>query len=415
MKGKVMDFWRDKRGVSVILGAILMFMIVAALYSTVQAYQVPIWNQAVEYEHLNMAYDDMMSLKSNVENVALLSAPKSSNIRMGIRYPNRMFLINPGPGVAGTVRTEQVSVTVQCTYNTPGNPTLTKTYNSQRIVYEAYGTVTGPRLVYEHGVIIKDYGNASVTSDEQRLIVANEIYIPVLIGELAPRASMETESITLRPLTETETTPGRIQSAKITLETAYPQVWHDLFDASANITSANITYSVNQVVINVGLPVRQGTFPKVEVTTPALYAGLIRLSTAKILDPTTNYPRAVGISISTVSGSKTVSTITATVKNATAPFDIHAGLDELTGDPLKWDVLPDYSSHVAGLGSGSITAASWPTPNENIVKWTNITHREYAPGESVMVGLWVYNSELNREYYTQRVFTRASASAWYGQ
>ncbi len=415
MKGKVRDFWRDKRGVSIILGAILMFMIVVAMYSTVQAYQVPIWNQEVEYEHLDMVYDDMMSLKSDVEDVALLEAPKSSNIRMGIRYPNRMFLLNPGLGVAGTLSTENVTVTVQYTYDSPGNPTVTKTYNSQRIVYEAQGTITGPRLVYEHGVIIKDYGNASVTSDEQRLIVANEIYIPVLIGELAPRASMETESITLRPLTETETTPGRIQSAKITLKTDYPKVWQDLFDGVTS--SANITIDqVNKtMVIDVGLPLRQGTFPKGEVTTPALYAGLIRLGTAKILDPTTNYPRAVGISISTVSGSKTVSTITATVKNATAPFDIHAGLDELTGDPLKWDVLPDYSSHVAGLGSGSITAASWPTPNENIVKWTNITHREYAPGESVMVGLWVYNSELNREYYTQRVFTRASASAWYGE
>ncbi len=221
---------------------------------------------------------------------------------------------------------------------------------------------------------------------------------------------METESITLRPLTGTETTPARIKSTTITLETNYPQVWQELF---AGVTSPNITISVDQVnkkvVINVGLPLRQGIFPGGEVTTPALYAGLIRLSTANILDPATNYPRAIGIYISTVGGSKTLSTITATVKNSTAPFDIHAGLDELTGDPLKWDVLPDYSS------PGSITATSWPLPNENTVRWTNITHREYAPGESVMVGLWVYNSELNREYYTQRVFTRASASAWYGE
>ncbi len=97
----------------------------------------------------------------------------------------------------------------------------------------------------------------------------------------------------------------------------------------------------------------------------------------------------------------------ATVKNVTAPFDIHASLDELTGEPLKWDVLPDHSS------PDSITAGSWPLPNENTLMWTNMTHCEYAPGESVMVALWVYNSELDREFYTQRVFTRQSASAWY--
>jgi hypothetical protein len=193
------------------------------------------------------------------------------------------------------------------------------------------------------------------------------------------------------------------------LETNYPQVWQDLF---AGVSSPNITISVDQVnkkvvISSIGPPMRQGTFPEVEITTQALYAGLIRLSTARIIDPTTNYPRIVNIKITAVGGSKTLSEITATVKNATAPFDIHASLEDLTGDPLKQDVLPDYSS------PDSITVASWPLPNENTVKWTNITHREYAPGESVMVGFWVYNSELDREFYTQRVFTRKSASDWY--
>jgi hypothetical protein len=76
---------------------------------------VPIWNKDVEYEHLNVVHDDMMTFKSDVEDVALSREPKSSDIQMGVRYPNRIFFLNPGTGVAGSLTSENVAVNIEYT------------------------------------------------------------------------------------------------------------------------------------------------------------------------------------------------------------------------------------------------------------------------------------------------------------
>jgi hypothetical protein len=198
MKAGIRSLCKDERGVSVVLGAMLMLLIMAIVYGITQAYYVPIWNKDVEFEHLNVVHDDMMILKSDVEDVALSQEPKSSNIRMGVRYPNRMFLVNPGHGVAGALTSESVEVSIEYTIDGLGDPTITKSYTSNRIIYEVQGTVDSPKLVYEHGVIIRDYGDESATTDEQSLIVGDEIYIPVLIGNLTASSSMETESILIK-------------------------------------------------------------------------------------------------------------------------------------------------------------------------------------------------------------------------
>jgi len=184
MTAAIRRLWRDESGVSVVLGAILMFLIVAALYGTMQAYYVPIWNKDVEYEHLDGVHDDMMTFKSDMEDVAFSEAPKSSNFRMGVRYPNRVFLVNPGPGVAGALTSDNATVSIQYTIDGLGDPTITQDYTSNRMIYEVQGTIDSPKLVYEHGVIIRDYGNEIATTDEQSLVIGDEIYIPVLIGTL---------------------------------------------------------------------------------------------------------------------------------------------------------------------------------------------------------------------------------------
>ena len=66
MKTGIKNLWKDESGVSVVLGAILMFLIVGTIWGTIQAYHVPDWNKDVEYEHLNIVHDDMITFKSDV-------------------------------------------------------------------------------------------------------------------------------------------------------------------------------------------------------------------------------------------------------------------------------------------------------------------------------------------------------------
>ncbi|MFB0556693.1 MAG: hypothetical protein ACETVW_02425, partial [Dehalococcoidia bacterium] len=291
-----------------------------------------------------------------------------------------------------------------------GEPTITTNYTSNRITYEVQGTVDTPKLVYEHGLIIRDYGNESVTTDEQLLIVGDEIYLPILVGNLTASSSMETESIELKPMSQLYSRT-KIRSVKMTIDTDYPAVWEQLLTGTSTAkTTVQIDHSKNQIIID-STAIKQINFPIANVTADALYAGLATFSTKSesvtynSIDTSQNYPCVLNIDI--VAETSTTSTITVTVKNATAPFDIHADFTALTNNPEMYDVFPDYSS------PDSITATVWALPNQNTVTWTSIMHPQYAGGDAVIVSFWVCNIENNMRFFTEQVFLRRNQNAWY--
>ena len=412
MRAVIRRLWKEERGASVVVGAMLMLLIMAIVYGTIQAYHVPIWNKNVEYEHLNVVRDDMITFKSDLEDVALSREPKSSDFRMGVRYPDRMFLANPGPGVAGALTSDNVAVSIEYTIDVLGDPTITTSYDSNRILYEVQGTIDSPKLVYEHGVIIRDYGDNSATSDEQSLIIGDEIYIPVLTGNLTASSSMETESIEIKPLSQSYSRT-KIKSVTITIDTDYPEVWEELLAGTSTAdTTVQVDLGQSEIVIT-STVVEQINFPAGSVTADALYAGLATFSTESepvtytSIDISQDYPCILDIDITEGASAQTQSTITATVKNTTAPFDIHADFTMLTNDPETYDVFPDYSS------PDSISATSWGLPNENTVQWTNITHPTYAAFEPVVVSFWVINTENNMQFFTSCVFSRRNPVSWF--
>ena len=569
MRGMIRELSHEEKGVSAVIGAILIFLIVAAGLGIVQAYHVPNWNKNAEYEHLITVHDDMMTFKSDVEDVALSREPKSSNIHMGLNYPDRMFLANPGPGVAGSLSSDNVAISIEYEIDQPGglpDYTVAQNFISNRISYEVLGTIDSPKLVYEHGIIIRDYGGESASTDEQPLITLDGIYIPVLTGSLTSISSMETQSVEIRPLAESYSR-GNITSVQLTLDTDYPEIWEELLagagtqgtgitkaredfesggfsggsgwlygwsasgeaavidtaapyqgryhlrlradtgyveravDLSAattarltfwakaqsfeegeeayclvsdndidwynevtwvdgqddntykfyevNLSSYNlsdefrIAFSANMTqttdnfyvdnleitythptettvevdvdegeIVITSTEAKQIEFPAGDMTADSLYAGMLVFGnkskpvTGSSIDISQDYPCILDISIDEGEVVQTQSTITVTVRNATAPFDIHADLSGLTNDPYMYDVFPDFSS-VNLIGD-----TSWVVPNENTIRWTNITHPEYAAGQAVVVKFWIQNTENNMQFFTERVFVRSGANAW---
>jgi hypothetical protein len=177
-------------------------------------------------------------------------------------------------------------------------------------------------------------------------------------------------------------------------------------------TTAQVDLDKGKIIIT-STEVMQINFPAGDMTTDALYAGLVTFSTQSepvtgtSIDTSQDYPGILDISIDEGGNVQTQSTITVTVKNATAPFDIHTDLTDLTNDPDKYDVFPDYTS------PDSISATSWDVPNENTVRWTNIEHPAYVAGHAVIVKFWVVNTENNMQFFMERVFLRNTANAWY--
>lgn len=86
---------KSEKGVSEIVGAMLMLGVFVLILTLIQAREVPEWNKAVEMEHNAVIYEDFLEMKTHIEDVPIVRLPRSSTIHMGVHYPNRPILINP--------------------------------------------------------------------------------------------------------------------------------------------------------------------------------------------------------------------------------------------------------------------------------------------------------------------------------
>ena len=405
MSVKKIKFIEDKKGVSAIIGTLLMFAIIMGIYGTVQSTRVPIWNKGVEYDHLDVVYSDMMSMKSDIEDVALHTSPKSSDIHLGVRYPERAIFMNPGEGAPGMLTVEKgVPIVVEYTVlNMSGvaTPMEPLTFNSSRITYELYGTIGSPKYVYEHGIIIRDYRTSNVTTDEQPLIVNDNIYIPVLNASANfTKSSLDVESLAIYPSTQAPTTP-RVKNVNITMNTEYPEIWADILaDVNESNDYTNASVSVEEGKIYINCTAGGAITSPSEEAAGTLSVGIITFGTAA---GALSWPYIVDIDMTEteVTAQGIIrSRINATVKNVTAPLDIHASLADLTKDPTQCDVQPDWSY------PNPIEDVSWSLPNSPDVSW-DVSHPAYkqsGANTTATITFRVENIGSGAEFTTIKVF-----------
>lgn len=273
------NFIRDERAVSPIIGFMFVLVIVVGIMSTIQVRHVPVWNQGVEFKHVNVVYDEMRVLSTDISNVVTSCVPKMSGLHLGVEYPSRGVFYNPTDAMVGTLTINSVPNAVRINYTKHGDPTVYNfTSDSCSLIYKAYGTVPHATLVYEHGIIIRDYGvYGNATECDQTMIVGDNIYIPILNGTDRVLTSKGLQSLTTFPYTET-IPKTQLKYVNITLTTNYPDVWRSLL-AGVN-TSKTTAYVVGNEIHIDSFANSQGYFPGklLNPVSSRLYAGMVEFS-----------------------------------------------------------------------------------------------------------------------------------------
>jgi hypothetical protein len=250
-----------------------MVAIAVTMLTLFQASVVPYWNKQVEATEIKVTYDDMMFLPSDIDDVAIHETPKTCTVQLGAQYPDRMIFRNPGPGAFGTLTVEEVPAQVTVRYNDGTNHT--KPYNSARITYEMSGTINSPKLVYEHGVIITDWWTVSLTTDKQKLIANDNIYIPILNGSSSSKSAIGVESIAIKPYEYLDTL-GDIDTVSVTLYTDYRELWESTLLSPSVVEnlsfSGTVDFGSNKIYINTSVPYLK--LPNQTASRP-LHAGMI--------------------------------------------------------------------------------------------------------------------------------------------
>lgn len=185
----------DERGVSTVIGAILIFGFVVIAFTGYQATVVPNQNSEVEFEHFEGVQDDMIRLGSDVVSVANSDRTASPNVDLGVRYPPRLFAINPGPSAGRLEKRAQGDIEIDGSAVSDlcggGSSTFGIGYVPN------YNRLTGSDMVYENGQVYA-VGDSTEAVLDSRTVVdtsANTIDIYRLDGELPTKAGTAPTSI----------------------------------------------------------------------------------------------------------------------------------------------------------------------------------------------------------------------------
>lgn len=109
-----MRFRDDRRGVTVQVGAVLLFATIVIGLATYQATVVPAQNADVEYQHSQQALAELADVRNALLGTAATGTARPASVTLGTQYPSRALLLNPPPAAGtfatGTYENDTISV-----------------------------------------------------------------------------------------------------------------------------------------------------------------------------------------------------------------------------------------------------------------------------------------------------------------
>ncbi|MDL0125367.1 Ig-like domain-containing protein [Halobacterium salinarum] len=189
-----MRFRDDTRGVTVQVGAVLLFATIIIALAVYQATVVPAQNADVEYKHSQQVQDDLVQLRNSVLGTASAGDARPVSVTLGTTYPSRVFSINP-PSPAGrlatetyadsTIRVSNVAATNAETRDyLNGTWTATTKYISYTPGYNEFQTAPTTRYT---ATLLADYyadEGSSVLQTDQVLVRGDTITLVSVAGSL---------------------------------------------------------------------------------------------------------------------------------------------------------------------------------------------------------------------------------------
>lgn len=275
-----MKLFNNENAVSEIVGAMFILLIIVLFLGGIQAYEVPKWNKELEKQTFDQVYKDFLELSSDFEDSSFKNLPITASMHTGVRYPERFSLRNPGQGAYGTITTYPVKINIS--YNSNGT-IINENYTSFGMIYEMKGISDFPKLIYEHGIVIKDFGNWNNSDDVNNLVTENGVFIPFLKG-IEPIYSTEIETFNILPVTQYNFTE-EIFMMNVTLETKYPWIWAMMPPASSPPGSQ---YTIDNGMIRItdipGFNLRNLSLPITSsIPDDNIYSGVIRFTDANTI------------------------------------------------------------------------------------------------------------------------------------
>lgn len=167
-------FREDERGVSAIIGAILLFGMLIVALAGYQATIVPQQNAATEFEHMQQVENELLELKTGMSTAGQANTPHFQTVKLGTTYQQRLFTINPRPATGTLETSETYDITISDGDETVEVETRFVSYTPRYFELDTGSLwIDNSVLVLDERYLESRTGNV-VVRDEQNLVTDGE-------------------------------------------------------------------------------------------------------------------------------------------------------------------------------------------------------------------------------------------------
>ena len=251
-----MRFSHDRRGQSVVVGVVILFGFLIVAMAVYQAQVVPQENANVEFEHSQEVENDVNDLRNTILRASTTGSAQPQRVRLGTRYPQRTFFVNPAPAT-GDIRTTEnrsvefdgIEINESAAHENVVDFWTTETYTTRSIQYESsYNEFReSPRLTYEHSVVGAEFPNdATLFRTNQTVVRGDRLSLTMLSGSVSENG-VEARNLDPEAVSEgTRTVPVDVDPGDAIVlptalnnETRAAELWNERLErlpATANAT-----------------------------------------------------------------------------------------------------------------------------------------------------------------------------------
>lgn len=350
-------FGLDERGVSEVIGSILVFGIVIMLLSIVQIQAIPNANEEIEYKHSQAVQQDLTQLSVAISETAATGNSRSASLKLGTTYPTRLLFYNPPP-VQGRLKTTSqanISITNVQSDSSAGrylNNVAPYNISTRALVYTAnYNQYqAAPTRVREPTVYYENHSNSTIVRSSN-FIDGSKINLIALGGDLSA-SGVSAEALEAEPLSapaneytvENQGGPLTIQVPTRMSWAAWNRTLEDEYASTANANGTTVSGSADGRIVSASYQPQSGAY---NLLTVELESGTYTLRTGKVGFGQTQNPRPTYIVPVSTSGA------TATVEVR----DVYN--NPVSGVTLSTSLSGSYSQVTTGPdGRASIPASA---------------------------------------------------------
>ena len=173
----------DKRAVSAVIGAILMFGILILALTTYQAAIVPEQNAQTEFQHFEEVRDELIQLRNSISTAGQSDVSQFPSVKLGTNYQTRTVTINP-PAPAGTLQTSDAyNITIS-----NGTEEYDKNITTRFLEYQpGYNEIIVGPTRFEHSVLYLDErerGSGISIIEDQNIVKDGTVRITALQNQI---------------------------------------------------------------------------------------------------------------------------------------------------------------------------------------------------------------------------------------